>query len=338
MPDAPNPGRIFDVLNAHQQSAALRGAIELEVFSSIAQGQRTAAALAKRCSADARAMRILCDYLVVHEFLTKNGDEYGLAPISAAFLVKESPAYMGGIARFVNSPDLLDAFQDVAELVRRGSTLLDRHGTTTEAYEGWVEFARCMVPLIMPAAQQIGALAARLKSGPVSVLDIAAGHGMFGISVAKANPQASIVALDWPNVLEVAKENAAAAGVSDRYSLLPGDAMKVPFGAGFDIVLMTNFLHHFDRPTCDALMRKTHACLQDDGLVITLEFVPNEDRVSPPTAATFALMMLGTTPSGDAYTFSEYDAMWGAAGFASSELIDLPDSPQRLIVTRRKPG
>jgi ubiquinone/menaquinone biosynthesis C-methylase UbiE len=190
--------------------------------------------------------------------------------------------------------------------------------------------------MMMPAAEHIGLLAAQLKSGPIRVLDIAAGHGMFGISVAKANPQASIVGLDWEPVLQVAKENATALGVRDRYSLLSGDAMTVEFGNGFDIVLLTNFLHHFDRATCELVMRKIRDCLKDDGCVITLEFVPNEDRVSPPMAATFSFTMLGTTPAGDAYTFSEYDAMWKSSGFAASELIELPNSPQRLIVTRKR--
>lgn len=335
MQDAPNPGRIFVTLTAHQQSAALRGAIDLEIFTHIAEGHRTAAALAGRCSANTRAMRILCDFLVVHEFLTKQGDEYGLNPVSAVFLDKRSPAYMGGIARFINSADLLRAFDDVAELVRRGTTLLEHQGTTTAEYEGWVEFARCMVPMMMPAAEYIGGLATELRSGPIRVLDVAAGHGMFGIAIAKANPQASVVALDWEPVLQVAVENASAAGIRDRYSLLPGDAMSIPFGSGFDIVLLTNFLHHFDRPTCESIMRKAHDCLNPDGCVITLEFVPNEDRVSPPIPATFSFMMLGTTPAGDAYPFSEYDAMWKSAGFASSELGDVPHSPQRVIVTRK---
>ena len=336
MTDALNPGRIFDTLNAHQQSAALRGAIELDIFTLIAQGNRTAAALAGRCSADVRAMRILCDYLVVHEFLTKQRDEYGLSPLSAAFLDKRSPAYMGGIARFMNSPDLLRAFDNVAEIVRRGTTLLARDGTTTTEYEGWVEFARSMVPLMMPAAEFIGKLAAELKRGPIRVLDVAAGHGMFGISVAAANPRASVVALDWEPVLKIALENATAAGIQNRYSLLAGDAMSIPFGEGFDMVLLTNFLHHFDRPMCESVMRKVGKSLNNDGVVITLEFVPNEDRVSPPVPATFSFMMLGTTPAGDAYTFSEYDAMWKSSGFAKSELLELPNSPQRVIVTRKQ--
>lgn len=82
-------------------------------------------------------------------------------------------------------------------------------------------------------------------------------------------------------------------------------------------------------------MRKVSECLNDNGCVITLEFVPNEDRVSPPVAATFSFMMLGTTPAGDAYTFSEYDAMWKSCGFANNELVEIPNSPQRVIVTSK---
>lgn len=91
-------------------------------------------------------MRILCDYLVVHEFLTKECDEYGLTPTSAVFLDKRSPGYMGGITRFVNSADQLHAFHDVAELVRRG--------TTAAEYGGWTDFARCMVPMMMPVTRK----------------------------------------------------------------------------------------------------------------------------------------------------------------------------------------
>src|SRR5688572_4153023 len=140
----PDPSILFDTLNAHQRSAALRGAIDLNLFSSIARGYRTAGDLATACQASARGTRILCDYLVVIGLLTKSGQEYGLTPAAAAFLDRQSPQYLGSMARFMNSPDLLNAFRDVAELVRRGTTLMERGGTTREQYEGWVEFARSM--------------------------------------------------------------------------------------------------------------------------------------------------------------------------------------------------
>src|SRR5437667_349702 len=81
---------------------------------------------------------------------------------------------------------------------------------------------------------------------PWKVLDIAAGHGLFGIAVARQNPNSQIVALDWSNVLAVAQENARAAGLGDRYHTLPGSAFEVDYGGDYDLVLLTNFLHHFD--------------------------------------------------------------------------------------------
>ncbi|MFO0905920.1 MAG: class I SAM-dependent methyltransferase [Pirellulales bacterium] len=332
---APNPGLIFDTLNAFQRSFALRGAIELDLFSALARGADTAAALAPAVGADERALRILCDFLTVHGFLQKQSERYSLTPTAALFLDRDSPHYMGKMVGFIHSPHLLDAFRDVASLVRRGGTLLEGKGTVEDEFEGWVEFAKSMMPMMRPPAHFISEWASRQASGPIRVLDIAAGHGAFGIAIAQRNPEAQVVALDWGKVLEVAVENAAAAGVADRYSLLPGDALQLDYGQGFDFVLLTNFLHHFDRPTCVSVLRKAASALSERGQVVTLEFVPNEDRVSPPVPATFSFTMLGTTPAGDAYTFAEYEAMGREAGLASHELHDVPNSAQRVIVSRR---
>jgi hypothetical protein len=136
-------------------------------------------------------------------------------------------------------------------------------------------------------------------------------------------------------VLEVARENAQAAGVGDRHHLLPGSAFEVDFGGPYDLVLLTNFLHHFDVPTCEGLLRKIRASLAEGGVVATLEFVPNEDRVSPPGSAGFALVMLASTPKGDAYTFAELDAMFRNAGYSGSEIHTLEPSPQSLVVSRK---
>jgi ubiquinone/menaquinone biosynthesis C-methylase UbiE len=165
----------------------------------------------------------------------------------------------------------------------------------------------------------------------VRVLDIAAGHGLFGIEVAKQNTQARIVAVDWAAVLEVAKGNAQKAGVADRYETLPGSAFDVDFGEPYDIVLLTNFLHHFDHATCVGLLKKIHAALKPGGCAATLEFVPNEDRVSPPAPAGFSLTMLTSTPSGDAYTFRELEAMYREAGFERMAVHAVPTGPNTVV-------
>src|SRR4029079_16714604 len=159
-------------------------------------------------------------------------------------------------------------------------------------------------------AQMIPKLVDPAADRKLKVLDIAAGHGLFGIGFAQNNPQAEITALDWAAVLAVAKENAEKAGVADRYSTIPGSAFDAEFGSGYDVVLLTNFLHHFDPPTCETLLRKIRGAAAPGARVATLEFIPNEDRISPPIAASFSLMMLASTEHGDAYTFSELEQMF----------------------------
>jgi len=87
--------------------------------------------------------------------------------------------------------------------------------------------------------------------------------------------------------------------------------------------------------TCETLLRKVHAALVDGGRAVTVEFVPNEDRISPPPSAMFSLVMLGSTPSGDAYTFGEFEKMFADAGFSRSELHQLPPTPQQVIISHK---
>ena len=168
----------------------------------------------------------------------------------------------------------------------------------------------------------------------MKVLDIAAGHGLFGIEIAKQNPQARVTGLDWAPVLRVALKNAEKAGVKDRYEMLPGSAFDVDFKGLYDAVLLTNFLHHFDKPTCTGLLKKVRASLKPGGRAATLEFVPNEDRVSPPMPAAFAMTMLTTTAEGDAYTFAELSTMYTEAGFKDVTAHPIPMSPHTVVMGR----
>jgi len=197
----------------------------------------------------------------------------------------------------------------------------------------WVEFARAMAPVMALPAQLMAKFVDEKRDRKQRILDIAAGHGLYGIAFARNNPQTEVVALDWPNVLEVAKDNARNAGVADRYSTIEGSAFTVEYGQGYDLVLLTNFLHHFDPPSCETLLRRVHSSLADGGRAVTLEFVPNEDRISPPDAAAFSIMMLAATPNGDAYTFSELERMFSNAGFGRSEIHPLPPSLEQVVIS-----
>jgi len=322
-------------MNAHQRTEALKAAIELEVFTAIGEGNATAADIAKRCQASEKGIRVLCDYLTIMGMLTKQGKNYALTVDSAVFLDKRSPAYLGGAVAFLGHPMVAGAAKNMTEAVRKGGTAMPEDGTIGPDNPVWVTFARGMAALMDLPSQMLAKLVDPQGDRKLKILDIAAGHGLFGIAFAKNNPNVEVTALDWKAVLEVAKENAQKAGVADRHKTIEGSAFDVDFGTGYDLVLLTNFLHHFDPPTCETLLRKVHAALADGGRAVTLEFIPNEDRVTPPDSAGFSMMMLLSTPSGDAYTFAELERMAANAGFSRSTLHPLPPTFQQVVISEK---
>jgi len=329
-----NPGLVFDMVQAHQKSAALRAAIELDIFRLIGEGPGDVASIARHASASERGTRILCDFLAINGVLKKEDGRYLHTPSSAAFLDPASPACMASIAQFMSDPALRPLYDNLADVVRTGHTILPGAGTVEPENPIWVVFAEKMAPMMGPMAGPLGAVVLEGHAGPMRVLDIAAGHGLFGIEIAKQNPEAHVTGLDWAPVLRVALDNARKAGVQERYDMLPGSAFEVDFGGPFDAVLLTNFLHHFDKPTCVGLLKKVHAALKPGGRAATLEFVPNEDRVSPPAPASFAMTMLATTAAGDAYTLNELTAMYAEAGFGSITGHPIPMSPHTIVMGR----
>ena len=132
--------------------------------------------------------------------------------------------------------------------MRRGGTALSDEGTVSHDNPIWVAFARAMAPLMQMPAQLLAGLVGGDRGQPLRVLDVAAGHGLFGITIAERYPQARITALDWPNVLAVAAENARGRASPSVTRCCPGSAFDVDWGGPYDVVLLTNFLHHFDVP------------------------------------------------------------------------------------------
>jgi ubiquinone/menaquinone biosynthesis C-methylase UbiE len=323
----------FDTVNAYQRTEALRAAIELDLFTQVAAGRRTADQLAGACRASPRGIRILADYLAILGFLRKQDDRYELAPDAEVFLNRQSPAYLGGTLDFLLTPGLRECFQHLTEAVRRGGTAVSEEGTVSHDNPIWVDFARSMASLMQLPARLLAGLVGGDPQRPLRVLDVAAGHGLFGITIAERYPHARVTALDWPGVLAVAAENARRAGVSARHALLPGSAFETDWGGPYDLVLLTNFLHHFDLPTCRQLAGKAHAALAEGGRALTLEFIPEPDRITPPSTAVFALTMLATTARGDAYTFAEYEQVFAQAGFRRSEFHALPPTTQQAVVS-----
>ena len=326
---AENP--VFEIAMAYQKTAALIAAVKLDIFTTIGAEVMSLDDLASRTGASGRGLRVLCDYLTVIGLLKKQDSRYALTHISKTFLDESAPLAVGKIVDFVAAPEILDLFlNDPAAYVRRGGS--SGLANVSPDHPVWVRFAKAAVPFAAAAAKRVAAHVANLADPPYTVLDIAAGHGLYGIEVAKILPEALVTAVDWAPVLTVTRANAEEAGVVDRFRMLAGNALDMDWGSDYDLILLPNFLHHFDFEICTSLLRKVKASLAVGGQVWGIDLVPNEDRVSPPIPAMFAFWMLATTPGGDAYTIRELDEMARNAGFSGATTRALAPTPESLIV------
>jgi ubiquinone/menaquinone biosynthesis C-methylase UbiE len=325
---------VYNAALAYQTTAALVAAVKLDIFSLVGSGAITADLLSSKTGASARGLRILCDYLVVIGLLAKQGTTYSLTPPAKRYLDSSSSASVASAVDFFAAPEFISmVLDDPVSYVRQGGAA--GLGSLASDHPAWVRFANAVVPFAAPVAKRVAAYVRSLPQHPRRVLDVAAGHGLYGIEVARACEDASVTAVDWGKVLAVAQANAAEAGVADRYRTISGSALDVEWGEGFDLILLPNFLHHFGHNDCIALLQKARHSLSPTGRVLVIEFVPNEDRVTPPLQAMFAFWMLASTPCGDAYTLGDIERMASSAGFARISARPLLPTPQTLVVLER---
>jgi 2-polyprenyl-3-methyl-5-hydroxy-6-metoxy-1,4-benzoquinol methylase len=329
-----NPDPAYSGGLSYLTTAALTAGVKLNIFTTIGSVSRTADALAEATGASTRGVRILCDYLTVIGLLEKSRTEYRLTAVSKRYLDSTSPMAVGDALDFLAAPEMMAlVLEDPISYVMGGGSA----GLANIAPDNaiWVRFAHAMVPYARVTAKRVAAYLEELPKGVCKVLDVAAGHGLYGIEAARVLPNAVVTAVDWPKVLVAAKERAKAAGLSERYHAVEGSAFEVDWGENFDVVLLPNFLHHFGPQECAGLLRKIRASLSPSGRVLIIEFVPNEDRVSPPLQAMFAFWMLATTPNGDAYTLGDMQKIASEAGFSHVTSRHLAPTPETLVILER---
>jgi hypothetical protein len=331
----PTPERLMQMAWGYAPPLILEAAIELKLFDTLAAGSKTLDALVGETRASRRGLRILLDSLVGLEFLTKTGGKYGLTPESDAFLVRGRPAYHGGFFAHA-SRQLIPKWLPLTEIVRTG-----KPSTAVNQESGGAEFFATFVEDIFPLSRLAAAgLAEYLKlasaAGPVSVLDLAAGSGVWGITLAEQSPKVRVTAVDWPGVLPVTKRIAARHGVADRLTCVAGDLREADFGKGHQVATLGHILHSEGEARSRALLKKTFAALAPGGVIAIAEWVVNEERTGPPPGLIFAVNMLVNTDDGDTFTFNEMSGWLKEAGFTNPRLLDVPSVSPLVLAT--KPG
>jgi 2-polyprenyl-3-methyl-5-hydroxy-6-metoxy-1,4-benzoquinol methylase len=332
----PSPNRVLTDMAAFQLSSALRAAISFDLFTAIGEGCDTVAKLAERCNIAPRGARILADYLVMNRYLAKQNDQYQLVPESAYFLDSRSPHFLADPMPFIQAPSVLRDFDELESRVRAGGAPADpANYSGTE--ELWVSYARHMARNMVPKAEAAAAhvlgMLRPVPPEPLKVLDLAAGHGHFGLQYARQYPHTHVVAQDAPTVLAVATENARAMGI-DHFSTIPGSVFDADLGSGYDVVVLANLLHFYGEAENIALLTKARQALKPGGIAVIVEFAPDDDRITPGNQGAFALFMLATTADGDTYTVNELMRMSERAGLTDLRAAELVNGGQRLLIGR----
>lgn len=310
----PNPEPLMQMMQGAQVSGLLFASLQLDLYSKLADGPATADEIAARIGCPVRSTRILANALTALGLLVKDGAKYALTPTTETFLVSGKPTFIGSMASLFGSHTFWEGSERFAEAVKNDGTVLSMHAETPKA-PFWEMFAQCTGPMAFPASAALDGHLASWIAGKakVRVLDIAAGSGIYGFTLAK-HPNVELTSLDWPNVLTETRAWADRLGVDkSRTSYIEGNLFEVDFKGPYDLVLLSHVYHHFDRPTCLGLTRKVAAALAPGGRVAVQDFITDE-KVSQPMPSLFAASMLMWTRKGEAFSESDYNQWFVESG------------------------
>lgn len=328
------PERIFQMAWGYAPPLILEAAIRHRVFDVLDSGPKNLAELQKDTGVSERGLSAITNALVGLNFLARDAQgRFSLTPESAAFLVSSKPGFQGGLLRHT-SEDLIPNWLKLNEVVATGKPV-----QSVNQKEAGMEFFRKFVndifPLSYPATQFLGRhLAAEGLRGPLRVLDLGAGSGVWGIGLAQASGDVHVAAVDWSDVISVTRETVARFGLSDRFSYIEGDLLEAPFGSGYNVVTIGQILHSEGVDRSRALLAKSFQALAPGGTIAIAEFLVNADRSGPVSSLLFAVNMLVNTQRGDTYSFEEIAGWLSEAGFVNPRTIDSP-GPSPLILANR---
>jgi len=332
-PTQVTPERIMQFTFGYAPSLILEAAIRHGVFDALDKSPKTAEQVSAETGASQRGLRAIMNALVGFEFLAKDAQgRYSLTADSAAFLVRGKPGYVGGFFR--HTTELLPKWLQLNEIVRTGrpAVAVNQEGDGSQFFQGFVED---IFPTSYPAAQALAdVLEVSRADCPISVLDLAAGSGVWGIALAQKSPHVQVTAVDWAGVIPVTRQMVERFGVADRFRFVEGDLLKADFGAGHNIATLGHILHSEGEERSRALLKKTFEALAPGGTIAIAEWLVNEERTGPPPALIFAVNMLVNTEHGDTFSFGEISYWLREAGFENARTVDAPGRSPLVLATR----
>ena len=328
------PERIMQLAWGYVPPLVIEAAIRHHIFDLLDQGPKTVSEVHEATGASIRGLASVMNVLVGLKFLAKDAQgTYSLTPESAAFLVSTKPSFQGGMILHT-SKQLLPKWLDLCEIVHTGKPML---AVNQEATGGdfFQQFVVDIFPMSYPSAQILSqTLNFNAVGHPVSVLDLAAGSGVWGIALAQSSEHVRVTAVDWPEVLPVTQKTVSRFNLSDRFCFVEGDLLTADFGKNHNVATLGHILHSEGEERSRKLLTKVFESMAPGGTIAIAEFLVDEDRTGPVGSLFFAVNMLVNTENGDAYSFEEISAWLAEAGFINPQMVPVPGPSPLILATR----
>jgi hypothetical protein len=325
---------LFKMMTAYKATSLLKAGIKLGVFDHLANGPATVDTVAAGIGANQRGTRILLNALVAIQVVETDGSTWWIPEDTADLLDRTRPSYAGGMVNVFAGDFEWDAMKVIHEAVLAGGTVLEANAETPE-YGFWEDFAANANVVAEPTAE---ILVEEIRPwaenrAELKVLDVAAGHGMYGYTVAKHFAQAQIYSLDWENVLPVTKEHAIRIGVEQQANFIAGDMFTTDYQGPYDLVLITNVMHHFSEEKALELLKRGAAALKPDGRIGLVGFTTSDKSPKDdPAPYLFDILMLAWTTAGEVHSDAAYERMLAAAGLKQTANHAVPGLAFHVLV------
>jgi SAM-dependent methyltransferase len=326
--------RIMQLMWGYAPPLILEAAIRHRVFDVLDNGAKTVEEVEDATGASARGLTAVMNALVGLDFLTKDAlGRYALTPESSAFLVSTKPSFQGGMIIHC-SEQLIPKWLRLNEIVATGRPF---EAVNQQRLGGdfFSKFVGDIFPRSYRSAQTLAAALDLNGSGqPLSVLDLAAGSGVWGIALAQKSQYVHVTAVDWPEVIAVTRKTVARFGLMKRFQFVAGDLLAADFGHDHAVATLGQILHSEGEERSRALLRRTFDALAPGGTLAVAEFLVNDERTQPLAGLLFAVNMLVNTDDGDTYSFREISSWLGEAGFVNPRTLEAPGPSPLILATK----
>ncbi len=328
-----NFSQLMGLAGGHAEARIIQTAVELGVFDALEASSLNVQSMAATLELNPRAAELLLNALASLTLLHKATNTFSLTDISRRYLLRSSPRFVGGMVRFDAS--LWHCWERLGEAIRTGAPTRRPDMYQNDPRETEI-FIAAMDSLVKARGDADVVADAIDWANVKTLLDVGSGPATYPVSLCQRFPHLRAAIFDLRGTLSIAERYVGEAGLLDRIQLIAGDYKTDSIPGIYDAVFLSNIIHGEGMEENRALIAKLAANVHAEGRIVIKDHILEETRTNPPVGAIFSLLMLLTTESGRCYSLAEVNGWLENAGFAKTELIDLPPPlTSSLIVARR---